>query len=261
MFDECEPVPLAERVRLTERPVGQRVVMRQQWRDLLFLHWPVEPAVIQRLLPPGLTVDTFEGKAYVGLVPFAMRNVRPVWAPSVPWLSHFLEANVRTYVHCEGREPGVWFFSLDAANPIAVALARRFFHLPYFVARMSLQRSDSGQISYRSVRHNAVIPADCRMVYEGVGEPAPAVPGTLFYFLAERYLLYSFDGKNLRTGRVWHTPYPLQEAIYSGLGNSLVSAAGISLGTAEPPLAHFAAGVDVLIFPLQHAKTRNIRVK
>ena len=107
--------PNIDRLAPTRRPNG-RIVMRQQWRDLLFLHWEVPAALLQSLTPAELTLDTFDGKAYVGLVPFTMRNVRPVWSPSVPPLSNFHETNVRTYVHYKGRGPGVWFFSLDAAN-------------------------------------------------------------------------------------------------------------------------------------------------
>ena len=128
-----------DRVAPTRRP-DQRAVMRQRWADLLFLHWPVAPETLQPLLPPGLTLDTFEGQAYVGLVPFTMTGVRPVWAPPVRWLSNFHETNVRTYVHREGKDPGVWFFSLDAANSIAVRIARAAWKLPYHYARMSLSR-------------------------------------------------------------------------------------------------------------------------
>ena len=112
--------------------------MLQTWSELLFLHWEVPAEAIQSLLPPGLTVDTFEGKAYVGLIPFTMSGVRPAWSPVVPGLSNFHEFNVRTYVHFEGEKPGVWFFSLDAANLIAVMIARTLWKLPYFHARMRL---------------------------------------------------------------------------------------------------------------------------
>src|SRR3954453_2487739 len=128
-----------DRITPTRRP-GIRAVMRQSWRDLLFVHWACDPDAIRALIPEGLELHVLEGRAYVGLVPFTMTGVRPVGLPSVPWLSSFHETNVRTYVHRGGRDPGVWFFSLDAANPIAVRLARKLFHLPYHDARMFLER-------------------------------------------------------------------------------------------------------------------------
>lgn len=252
-----------DRIAPTRRPVGQRVVMRQRWRDLLFLHWPVDPAAIQKLLPSRLTADTFEGQAYIGLVPFAMQGVRPVWSPSVPGLSSFLEVNVRTYVHCEGADPGVWFFSLDAANPVAVEIARRLWGLPYHFARMSLSRRDDGVVAYRSARLEKGGDAGCSVVYRPDGTAAFSEPGTLPFFLAERYLLYSQQGSRqgsqhgrLQKGQVWHTPYPIQPATLLSLDDSLVAAAGVSLLAGEkisdPPLIHFAFGVDVQVFPLRN---------
>lgn len=234
--------------------------MRQRWQTLLFLHWEVDPVAVQALLPPGLTVDTYEGKTYVGLVPFTMRDVRPVWSPSVQGLSHFHECNVRVYVHHEGKDPGVWFFSLDAANPVAVGLARALFKLPYYFARMLLTERD-GEITYATervapnpIRASDGGPVGCTVRYTPTGTPKPATPGTLEYFLAERYILYSYEGNRLYQGRVHHTPYPLQTAKISSLTDTLVAAGGIILpaGAQETnvPLAHFATGVDVDVFPL-----------
>jgi uncharacterized protein len=180
-----------DRIAPTRRP-NERVVMRQNWRKLLFLHWRADPAAIQATLPPGLTVDTFDGAAYLGLVPFTMRDVRPVWSPSIPGLSHFHETNVRTYVHRDGKDPGVWFYSLDAANPIAVVLARSLWKLPYHFARMEL-RNGEGVIEYRSGRRwPKPLPGDCEIHYRVTGTPRASEPGTLEFFLAERYLLYAF---------------------------------------------------------------------
>ena len=145
----------ADREALTRRPSG-RPVMYQRWRRLLFLHWEVPADSIRRLLPDGLEVDLFEGRAFVGLVPFTMQGVRPARLPAVRGLSDFHETNVRTYVHHRGHQPGVWFFSLDAANAVGVALGRRWFGLPYFLARMSLEAEEADgalRLSYASDRN------------------------------------------------------------------------------------------------------------
>jgi hypothetical protein len=222
--------------------------MTQSWRELLFLHWEVSPEVLQPRLPPGLTLDTFEGRAYVGLVPFTMRDVRPLWSPPVPFLSHFHETNVRTYVHLGGESPGVWFFSLDAANPVAVQLARTLWKLPYFSAKMRLAIDDEGVRRYSTERSGK--PAvGARFRWKPEGEPTPAAPGTLAHFLCERYFLYAFDGRRLQRGQVHHRPYPLQRARLLHQESTLVAEAGIPI-SGPPALVHYAAGVDVEVFPL-----------
>jgi uncharacterized protein len=243
----------ADREALTRRPTG-RPVMYQSWRQLLFLHWEVPADSLRRLLPPALELDRFEGRAFVGLVPFTMKRVRPAGLPSVRGLSHFHETNVRTYVHFRGREPGVWFFSLDAANAIGAALGRLWFALPYFFARMSLDSEGSGvglRLSYASDRlYPDPRPAMTRIEAEVRSPVEPAKLGTLEYFLAERYLLYSTskDGA-LFKGRVHHSSYPLQVAEVRSLEESALHAAGIERPDASP-LAHYARGVDVEVFGL-----------
>jgi uncharacterized protein YqjF (DUF2071 family) len=245
-----------DRLTPARRPLSGRMVMRQSWRDLLFLHWPIDPAEIQRMLPDGLTVDLFEGRAYIGLVPFSMRNVRPVGVPAVPYLSHFHEINVRTYVHRDGRDPGVYFFSLDAANRIAVLIARLAWGLPYFNADIRLRR-EGDQIAYESRRRpgwGATAAARSSVRYAPAGIPGPAAHGTLDHFLVERYLLYAGVAGALRIGQVHHTPYPLQGATLSALTDTLVASAGIKLPVgagSSPPLVHYASGVDVEIYPLR----------
>jgi uncharacterized protein YqjF (DUF2071 family) len=233
--------------------------MRMNWRDLLFLHWPVPAGALRALIPPRLELDLYEGTAYVGLVPFTMTGVRPVGVPPVPGLSSFHETNVRTYVRLGDRDPGVWFFSLDAANRIAVKLARGLFHLPYHYARMFLEhelRSESddspASILYAGVRHwPRPLPASYAIRATPTGTVEPARAGTVEHFLVERYLLYSLRKNQLYQGRVHHTPYPLQQANLLSLNESLLAAAGLDLPPATTPIAYFANGVNVDIFPLR----------
>lgn len=233
----------------TRRPPG-RTVMFQNWSYLSFLHWTFPPETIRPLLPPGLELDTFEGKAYVGLVPFTMTGVRPVWSPSVPGLSNFHETNVRTYVHHKGGNPGVWFFSLDAANVPAVHIARTLWRLPYHFDRMRLEAAN-GEIEYQSERlWPAPVPALCSVRTRPVGPVNPAVVGTLEHFLAERYLLYAYARKRLYRGQVYHTPYPLQKVELLFLDETLLKAAGFTRPD-DAPLVHYAQGVNVRIFPLR----------
>lgn len=227
--------------------------MRQSWRLLGFLHWEIEAAALGRLVPEPLTLDTFEGRAFVGLVPFTMQGVRPAWAPALPFLSRFHEANVRTYVHLQGREPGVLFLSLDAASRLAVIGARAVWKLPYHFARMGLDPGQGGRVAYTSERlWPGPTPAGCRLVYgpRDGRAPARASPGGLEHFLAERYVLYTTARGRLLRGRVHHAPYPLQVGECPALEENLLAAAGIARG-GGPPLVHYSAGVDVEVFPLE----------
>jgi len=238
----------AERLRLRAAP-DARPVMRQLWRHLGFLHWPVEAGAIARLLPPGLEVDTFGGVAYLGLVPFTIPLTRTPRL-GLPMAPAFHEVNLRTYVHRAGREPGVWFFSLDAASRLAVRGARAGYHLPYFHARLSLEISAGPSIAYRAhrARRRGGPPAELSVRYGPIGPASPAVPGSLAFFLAERYLLYAWNGRALSTARVHHAPYPLAPAAASDLHETLAGAAGLPPTVGPPALVHYAEEVDVRIF-------------
>lgn len=242
------PSLLEQLLALRERP-RQRAVMRQTWSALLFLHWRYPGEEIQALLPPGLTVDLFDGSAWVGVIPFFMRDVRPVWWPPVPGVSKFLELNIRTYVcDAEGR-PGVWFFSLDASQPIAVVLARLFFKLPYFRARMRA-RATPATVDYWSQRGGF---EPDHFVWQPSGEPQLAVPGSLEFFLIERYLLYSWDARpgRLFSGRVYHQPYALREVKVHEFGTQLLAPAGLSSRLAPPDHQIHSDGVEVEVFGLR----------
>jgi hypothetical protein len=224
--------------------------MAQRWNDLLFAHWPVDKTIIQAMLPPGLTVDAFQGQAWISVVPFRMSGVRPRFVPPLPWLSAFPELNVRTYVVAGGK-PGVWFFSLDAGNPIAVALARRFFHLPYFRGTMTCQ-GHGDRVDYFCQRtHAGAPPARFVASYGPAGAVASAEPGSLNQWLVERYCLYAADRQGrLYRGEIHHAPWPIQPAWAEIEENSMLRAAGISLPVSQP-LLHFARRLDVVVWPLR----------
>lgn len=237
-----------DRLSPSARPPG-RPVGFQRWRSLLFLHWEVPVALLTALLPRRLTVDTFEGRAYVGLVPFTMRDVRPWWSPSVPGISNFHELNLRTYVHLDGEQPGVWFFSLDAASSLAVVLARSNWSLPYYRASIDLT-VDEGEVRYTSRRlWPGPKPADLALHYQLGESVGLAAAGTLEHFLVERYVLYAITPFGLAAGRVHHRPYPLRRARVLSLRECIVSAGGLPAPRAAP---HVLAsdGVDVEIFAL-----------
>jgi uncharacterized protein YqjF (DUF2071 family) len=218
----------------------------QKWRNLLFLHWPVPVEVLRPLVPAALELDLHEGVAFVGVVPFAMQDVRPRWWPA-PLAFRFLETNVRTYVY-RGDQPGVYFFSLDAASRMAVWAARRFWGLPYYYAAMSLQRQDDS-VNYRLARHRS--PAHHHVRYR-VGPPlGPSQPGTLEFFLLERYLLFVQRRGTTYVGQVHHSPYPAQGAEVLEMEDGLLQAAGIDCADRWPAYAHYSPGVDVEIFGLR----------
>jgi uncharacterized protein YqjF (DUF2071 family) len=250
-------LPVIDRIGPTTSP-NRWAVMHQKWRDLLFLHWPIRPEAVRPLIPPQLELDLFEGSAFVGLVPFTMKGVRPVGLPAVAGLSSFHETNVRTYVRIGDRDPGVWFFSLDAASTIAVRLARGLFHLPYHYARMILEweipplPGGSGTIVYAGVRRwPAPLPASYLVRAQPQGAIRPSQPGTLEHFLAERYILYTTWEDRLYQGRVHHAPYPLQAARVLALEENLLAATGL-VRPSSAPIAQFAAGVDVRVFALRN---------
>lgn len=215
---------------------------RQSWRDLLFAHWPVPSSVLRRFVPAPLELQEFDGAAWLGVVPFRMAGVmRRPW-PDLPWVSAFPELNVRTYVSRDGK-PGVWFLSLDATNALAVWAARRYFHLPYYRARMTLTE-EAGGFRYASSRAGAEFSAS----YAPTSEPYLAESGSLDHWLTERYCLYAAapDGSVWRND-VHHPPWPLQAATATFHRNSVLEFHGIEVR--EPPaLLHFSKRIDVIVW-------------
>ncbi len=234
-------------------PVPERSwIMAQTWRDLLFAHWPIAAEALRPLVPATLELDSFDDSAWVGVVPFRMTGIRARWLPPVPWLSAFAELNVRTYVTVGGK-PGVYFWSLDAANPVAVATAPRWFHLPYMNATMSCH-ADGDAVVYSSRRtHRGAPRAELQARYRPLGTVALSVPGSLAHWLTERYCLYTLgpQGQVMR-GEIHHAPWPLQEAKAEITTNTMAAAAGIVL-PADPPVLHFARRLDVILWPLRAA--------
>jgi uncharacterized protein YqjF (DUF2071 family) len=221
-----------------------RASMIHWWEQVTFIHWRFDPEVVQRLLPSGLTVETFDGSAWVGLVPFYMRVALPR-SRSVPWLSRFAETNVRTYVRGGDGTNGVWFFSLDAARLGAVVIARTTYRLPYFWSKMNVERSGS-TMHYRCDRRWPGPRAASRATIE-IGEPYDAAElTTLDHFLTARWALFSAPRSGLRKARAFHEPWPLHQAQILDLDDSLVIATGLS-EPAGTPLVHYAPSVEVRI--------------
>lgn len=244
--------PSEERQAVAPESVAGPPVMYQQWRDLLFLHWETDPARIQGTLPPGLSVDTCRGRAYLGIVPFRMQRVRPRFFPPVPGLSAFPELNLRTYV-VDGRGlPGVWFYSLDAGHWLAVRIARSFFHLPYHRARMSWKRDDTGHTCFLAERGKH--PSQ-EFRYKSDGPAREAESGSLEAFLVERYLLYAYNPrrKRLYRGRVRHAPYRVAAARVAAHSRGLFTLNGFADPQRPPDHQLVSEGVDVTIEPLRPA--------
>ena len=223
------------------------VVMYQKWRELLFLHWTVDADSVQATLPPGLQVDTYDGQAWLGVVPFLMRGIRPRFLPAVPYVSNFLEANVRTYVRDRHGRPGVWFYSLDCDRGLAVRTARRFFSLPYFHASMQAKPQAKGGLDYRVQRRGSA--SASRFVYCGEGAVRQAQEGSLEHFLAERYRLFAWQPgpQRLITGEVEHIPYPLQDAVVQDQDAALIALAGFEAPAGPAEHALYSRGVDVRV--------------
>jgi uncharacterized protein YqjF (DUF2071 family) len=221
------------------------------WHDLLFAHWSVPEDALRVHIPRQLKIDTHEGQAWLGIVPFGMRSTRLRCMPRLSGYPPFPELNVRTYV-VAGDKPGVWFFSLDAGSRLAVRGARTFFHLNYYDARMRLEVGADGWTSYYSHRtHRGAPPADFLARYRATGEPYVAVPGGLESWLTDRYCLYSADrsGRVFR-GEVHHPPWPLQPAEAQWEQNTMTAQLGFQLPH-TPPLLHFAKRIDVVGWMLE----------
>jgi uncharacterized protein YqjF (DUF2071 family) len=223
--------------------------MAQTWHDLLFAHWPIDAATLRSLVPAELPLDAFEGRCWLGIAPFRMSHIHARGVPPLPGLSRFPELNVRTYVSLDGK-PGVYFFSLDAANRIAVWAARTFFRLPYFQAEMTCETRND-EILYHSRRRTG--PAEFRARYRPIRPVELRRRGSLEHWLTERYCLYTVSGGHVYRAEIHHEPWPLQDAEATIEVNTMAAAAGIQLPHVEP-LLQFAGRLEVLIWRLYRVR-------
>jgi hypothetical protein len=237
-----------DRLAVRERPEGQPI-MHQDWGKLLFMHWRVEESALRPLVPKELEIDTFDGSAWIGIVPFTMWGIRalPPYLPPVPGFSSLHELNVRTYVYYKN-VPGVWFFSLDANSAAAVFAARALYFLHYFNAEIEIEQK-GGAITYSLNRTDSPA-AEFRARWK-IGDPMSfAQPGTLDFFLVERYCLYSARNKKLYRARVHHQPYPLRRAETTSFRSTMIESHGIPTPQGDP-LLHYVEEVNVDIWPLE----------
>ena len=236
-----------DRLSIRSRPRGWPL-MHQNWGKLLFMHWPIDAELLRPLIPRQLEIDLLEGSAWIGVVPFTMWGIRAAFLPPIPGTSAFHELNVRTYVHYQG-VPGVWFFSLDAANRLAVWGARRFYHLPYFNAEMSL-RQTGGAITYSSKRFDRRGALAEFEAAWSIGEALPqSRPDSIEFFLTERYYLYSVHRDRLYCARIYHEPWPLRKATLTNHRSTMFESLELPQSNGEPIL-HYAESLSVGIWPL-----------
>ena len=239
--------PAIDRLSIRSRPSGQPI-MHQKWGKLLFMHWPIDANLLRPLIPAGLEIDTFDGSAWIAIVPFTMWDIRafPPYVPAMLGLNAMHELNVRTYVHLNGT-PGVWFFSLDCNNAAAVFGARTFYYLPYYNAELTLEQADS-KIDY-SLDRTDKPKANFRATWH-IGTSLPtSEPDSLEFFLTERYCLFSEHKSELYRSQIHHQSWPLQTATLDSHTSTMIDALNLPEPT-DPPLLHYAEEIAVDIWPL-----------
>lgn len=247
-----DTIRFENRLRERVRPAGSPV-MYQRWLELLFLHWSVDPSLVLPTLPLGLSVDTFDGRAWIGVVPFQMTGVRPRFLPAVPRISNFPELNLRTYVVDKQGRPGVWFYSLDTPRSLPNWIARTFFYLNYRLARIRVE-TNGATIDYCSeLSQSGRWGYPQKYSWEREGSAFEAEPGSLEFFLAERYRLFAHDprGKRILTGQVHHVPYPLQRVRLGDYSMHLFETNELEAPLGAPQSSLASAGVDVEIYPME----------
>lgn len=227
-------------------------LMKQGWNDLLCAHWPVHTEDLLPLIPRGLELELWEGRPWISLIPFRLSPLRVRGVPPLPFVSDFLELNVRTYVTRNGK-PGIFFFNLEASSKLAVAGARTAAHLPYHHAQMSIGYGNHESIHYESVRKHQLA-GD--VAFQGTYKPlndkvAHANPGSLIHWLTERYCLYTVSSSGeILVGDIHHLPWPIQEAELQIDTNTMTNYHGIELA-APPSVVTYSKRLEVLFWALK----------
>ncbi len=225
-------------------PRQWRPVLRQQWTELAYFHWPYEPDVVQRLLPRGVTVDTFGGDAWVGLIPFEMRKVQLGSLPALPWLGNFIEINVRTYVTDSLGRRAVWFFSLDVPRSVIVAVARSVFALPYCWAEAAHVQNDDRHHYTMTRRWPRDSTPHADMRFRAGDRIEDSAVGELEHFLCARWALVTKRRSQLLYGSVHHPRWPLHHVDEVEIDQTIIEAAGLPSPEGAPH-ALYSPGVDV----------------
>jgi uncharacterized protein len=221
-------------------------VMEQTWHDLLFAHWEIDADLLRPHIPEPLEIDTFDGRAWIGVVPFTMSDIRVRYLPEIPYINQFPELNVRTYVTYQGK-PGVFFFSLDATNFVAVQTARTFFHLPYYFAKINVKKEN--ETIYYQCQRKSTETFQFNGSYKPISNVFYTQSGSLEYWLTERYCLYTKHGETLYRGDIDHDPWPLQKAEAIITENSMISIEGYAIPENDP-LLHYSKKLHVRLWGL-----------
>lgn len=227
-----------------QRPSG-RAILTQKWDNLFFLHWKYDAAEIQKRLPAGLFVDTFNGEAFLSIIGFQMSNIRLLGLPAVPLLSHLNELNVRTYVRTADGKPGIYFFSLDCDHWLAVKIAQLAFGLKYKHAKIKF-KAEQCQLS--CLRAKETVTANYH--WDPQGRPTTATPGTIEFFLLERYTFFTERQNRLRAGQVYHPPYVFTSAHVHACSEAPFQWNQLLPTHSAPYLVHACRGVAIEAFPL-----------
>lgn len=249
MEEHVVPQPPTRSQRLAQRQVIEdQPLMYQTWRNLLFAHWSYDASLLQSLLPKGLHLDTFEGKAYIGVVPFFMQDVKPTFFHTMLPGFDFPELNVRTYVYNDKGIPGIWFLSLEASNWLAVQVAKSYFHLPYHHSQFDIATDPfSPRVDYTCQRKKQVA---THFIYSPHTNLGSALPDTLDFFLVERYILFTMDSKGqLMMGRVHHVPYVLWDVHLESFDENALFWNQLPRTGRHPDRVVMSKEADVDIFP------------